>query len=152
MTTMSKIDCAEAGDALGQQFGFPIQLADVTMVTSYSGISLAVDVNQERVLAVEGIKPETMAPGDVQYTGTLNLAETPLGLRLVQVEANHRAHRVERLKSRLLRFNAAHWGNPLLDPYYVIASTMSAESVEWPAIRFVCQPEELAFTGTESVR
>jgi len=88
---------------------------------------------------------------DVQYTGTLNLAHTPNGLRLVQLEADHEATRVERLTARLASFDGAAWGNPLLKPAAVVSSSLALETVVFPAIRFVCKPDELAFTGTESV-
>jgi hypothetical protein len=36
-------------------------------------------------------------------------------------------------------------------PYLVIASSVAKMELTIPAIRFVCKPEELAFTGTEPV-
>ena len=88
---------------------------------------------------------------DVQYTGTLNLAQTPNGIRLVQLEADHTATRVERLTARLLRFDAAAWGNALLDPYVVVSSSLAGETIVLPPMRFVCKADELAFTGTETI-
>jgi hypothetical protein len=103
------------------------------------------------ILEVVGLDPEPLGTADLQYTGTLNLAHTPNGLRLVQVEANHQVSRVERLTARLEAFDATAWGNPLLDPYRVVSSSVAIEDVTFPPIRFVCKPDELAFTGTEAV-
>ena len=88
---------------------------------------------------------------DVQYTGTMNLAHTPNGLRLVQLEADHTATRVERLTARLEAFDAAAWGNALLDPYFVVSSSLALEEIVMPQLRFVCSPDELAFTATERI-
>ena len=93
-----------------------------------------------------------MGLNDVQYTGTLNLAHTPNGLRMLQLEASHQASRVERLSSRLLEFVPAAWGNKLLAPYYVVSSSIANETVTFPPVRFVCKADELAFTGTEQVK
>ena len=93
-----------------------------------------------------------MAANDVQYTGTLNLAHTPLGLRLMQVEMNSESSRVERLTSRITSFEGAAWGDGLLEPAMVISSSLASMQLSYPPVRFVCKPDELAFTGTESVK
>ncbi len=105
----------------------------------------------EEVLKVRALDPEPMGNDDVQYTGTLNLAYTPNGLRLVQLEADHVATRVERLKAQLLHFEPRAWGSAHLDPYRVVSASLARESVMFPPIRFVCKVDELAFTGTESI-
>ena len=123
--------------------------ASVTLRHGYDGSDAQVRIGDAVVLRLGGIDPEPMGGDDVQYTGTLNLAHTPNGLRLVQLEAHHRASRVERLKPRLDVFDAAAWGNPLLDPYLPVSASVARESVTFPPIRFVCSVTDLAFTGTE---
>ena len=59
--------------------------------------------------------------------------------------------RIERLTARLLHFDATAWGNPLLDPYNVVSSSLAAETIVFPPLRFVCKADELAFTGTETI-
>ena len=100
---------------------------------------------------MHGIDPEPMGASDVQYTGTLNLAHTPNGLRLVQVESTDSSSRVERLKPNVSVFDGEGFGNDLLKPAHVITATLAQMSLVFPAVRFVCRPDELAFTGTESV-
>ncbi|MDG2111953.1 MAG: acetoacetate decarboxylase family protein [Actinomycetota bacterium] len=140
-----------AVDGLRSNFGFPARLGDVRFRRSYDGVDLEVDLDGTTIATATGLDPDPMAANDVQYTGSLTLAETPLGCRLVQVEARHDTTREERLTSRLLSFDGAGWGQPLLDPYYVVASSVTVAEVSMPAVRFVCDPEKYAWDGTESV-
>lgn len=151
-TTAAFVSTAGACDGLRSTFGFPARVADVRFRHGYDGVDASVLVDDRPILRVNAIDPEPMDVNDVQYTGTLNLAQTPNGLRLVQLEADHEATRVERLRARLLAFDGAAWGNALLEPAFVVSSSLASESVVFPPIRFVCKPDELAFTGTESVR
>ncbi len=143
---------AEAVTGLRETFGFPCREGDVRLRRHYDGVDLSVHAGDEEILRVHGLDPDPMGLDDVQYTSTMNLAETPNGLRLVQVESRHQAGRVERLQADLLGFDAAAWGEPALDPYYVIAASIALEEeMTLPAVRFVCKADELAFTGTEAV-
>ena len=142
---------ASACVALREHFGFPARQASVDLRRGYDGADATVALAGRDVLRVRAIDPEPMALDDVQYTGTLNLAHTPNGLRLVQLEADHVATRVERLTADLSTFDAAAWGSALLDPYLVVSASLALEQVTFPPIRFVCKVDELAFTGTEAV-
>jgi hypothetical protein len=140
-----------ACDGLRGQFGFPSRRADIVFRNGYDGVDVSVSFEGSMILHVTALDPEPMDVHDVQYTGTLNLAQTPNGIRLVQVEADHTATRVERHTAQLLTFDAAAWGNALLDPYVVVSASLAAETIVFPPVRFVCKADELAFTGTEAV-
>jgi hypothetical protein len=142
---------AESCEAVRSHFGFPAREADVSLRHGYDGLDASVVVGGREILRVHALDPEPMDAGDVQYTGTLNLARTPNGVRLVQLEADHTPSRVERLTARLAKFEAAAWGNPLLDPYVVVSASLAVESIVFPPMRFVCKADELAFTGTEAI-
>lgn len=150
-TTRSVADGAAAAQALRDHFGFPCAVGAVRLGRHYDGVDLEVILEDRQILNIAAIDPDPLGLDDVQYTGTMNLAHTAQGLRLIQVESNHRAHRVERLRARILEFDGTAWGNQLLDPYRVIASSIALENVELPPVRFQCRPDELAFTGTEPV-
>jgi len=141
----------ESCDGIRSAFGFPARQAEIALRHGYDGVDASVIVEGREILQIHALNPEPMGVDDVQYTGTLNLAQTPNGVRLVQLEADHTASRVERLAARLSTFDASAWGNPLLDPYVVVSSSLSMETVVFPPIRFVCKVDELAFTGTEAV-
>ncbi len=142
---------APACEALRGHFGFPARHADVVLRHGYDGVDVSVTFAGRIILRVAALDPEPMDVHDVQYTGTLNLAQTPNGIRLVQLEADHTATRVERLTAQLLAFDAAAWGNALLDPYVVVSASLATESIVLPPLRFVCKADELAFTGTEAI-
>lgn len=147
--TVATVEAAVEG--LRSTFGFPARLGEVQFRRSYDGVDLEVRLDGNTIAAATGLDPDPMAKDDVQYTGSLTLAATPLGRRLVQVEARHDTTREERLSSRLRSFDGAGWGQPLLDPYYVVASSVTLSDVVMPAVRFVCDPEKYAWDGTESV-
>ena len=140
-----------AAEGLRSSFGFPCRLGDVHFRRGYDGIELAVECDGATLVEVGGLDPDPMANDDVQYTGSMTLAHTPNGLRLVQVEAHHQSTRVERLTSQIRSFDAPGWGQPLLDPYYVVASSVAVSEVTMPAVRFLCDPNAYAWDGTESV-
>jgi hypothetical protein len=151
--TRGAVASSEAAAAgFSHRLGFPTKTGTVRFRHGYDGVSVEVQTDGATILDVEAIDPEPMAADDVQYTGTLNLARTPRGLRLIQVEMSSEASRVERLTARIERFDGAAWGDARLAPVRVIAASVAEMSVTFPPVRFVCKPDELAFTGTESVR
>lgn len=150
-TTAAVVSTDAACVGLRSTFGFPARVAEPGLRVTYLGAEVSVKDGGREILGVRALDPEPMGADDVQYTGTLTLCHTPLGVRLVQVEAHHDASRVERLKAELTAFDAAAWGNPLLDPYFVVSASVASETVTLPPVRFVCRTDELAFTGTEAV-
>jgi len=150
-TRASVVSTADACAGLRGTLGFPARTGRIQFRHGYDGVSIAVGDGNADVLRIEAIDPEPMASDDVQYTGTLNLAHTPLGLRLMQVEMNVQATQVDRLSARLEAFDGAAWGDERLVPSRVIAASVSRLSATFPPVRFVCRPDEMAFTGTETV-
>lgn len=150
-TTRLVASTDEAAEGMAATFGFPSATGDVALRRHYDGVDVSVALVGQEILGVSALDPDPMGIDDVQYTGTMNLAHTPNGLRLVQVEAEHEATRVERLTARILSFDAAGWGNDLLDPYHVVSASIALEQVAMPPLRFVCKVDELAFTGTEKI-
>jgi hypothetical protein len=150
-TRATLVDGAEACSGLRECLGFPSRPAGIAFRRGYDRVSVAVVEQDRTVLDLEALDPEPLALDDVQFTGTLNLAHTPLGLRLMQVEMSSEPTRVERLEAHLEQFEPAAWGDPRLKPARVIAASLSLMSALLPPVRFVCRPDELAFTGTEPV-
>jgi hypothetical protein len=150
-TTAAVTSSEAAAEILTARFGFPCAVGRTALRRHYDGVDAEVAVDGKRILGITALDPEPMGLSDVQYTGNLNLAHTPVGLRLVQVEIDHVASRVERLTARLSAFDGEAWGNRLLDPYVVVSASVALESISFQPVRFVCRPDELAFTGTEPV-
>jgi hypothetical protein len=148
LTTAAVATTDEAVRGLAETYGFPCRLGNILLVEHYDAVDLDVDDS----LSVRAVDSRPLGLDDVQYTGTMNLAQSPNGLRLVQVEADHSPTRVQRLRGRIDRFDANSWGDGRLDPYEVVASTVATEtSIVIPAVRFVCRPDVSAFQGTEKV-
>ena len=150
-TTAAVASTERAAQGLAGSFGFPCRLGTVQLERGYDRVTAQVALGERSILRLEGLDPEPLGADDVQYTGTMNLAHTPNGLRLMQVEADHASNRVERLCGRIAGFDAAAWGSQLLDPYHVVSASIALGEVTFAPIRFVCRVDELAFTGTEAV-
>ena len=149
--TAAWCDQADAATALAQGFGFPTRVGEVSLERHYDRVDLEVTSQGECILRLEGVDPDPLAPGDVQYSATMNLATTPRGVRLLQVEPTFTLNRAERLRPRLARFEAAAFGDPVLDPYHPVSASIARGDIVIPPLRFVCRPGEMAFTGTEPV-
>ncbi|MEZ5557695.1 MAG: hypothetical protein R3E86_04020 [Pseudomonadales bacterium] len=150
-TTAAVVSSAPACDGLRGALGYPARTGEIAFVHGYSGVEATVRIGDGCALRCHAIDPEPIGADDAQYTGTLNLAQAPAGLRLLQVEFDVVPDRAERLRARLEAFDAAAWGEPLLDPYFVVAASLARGRVTFAPLRFALRVDELAFTGTESI-
>lgn len=147
LTTGAVVDREEAAQALAGSFGFPCRIGDVRLRVHYDATELRVDDS----LHVAATDARPLGDGDVQHTGTMNTAHTAAGVRLVQVESEHRSHGVQRLRGRLEHFEASAWGDARLQPYDVVATTVERGTIVLPPVRFVCRLDVSAFEGTERI-
>jgi hypothetical protein len=146
------VDSDDAAHALRARWGFPARPGTVRLRQHYDAVEASVEVDDTIVLSVRGTDPEPLGTGDIAYSQTVSLAHTPRGLRLVQIEYDVAVTRAERLHPRLDGFDAAAFGmHPTVQPYYAVSSSIAHGAIELHRLRFVCRPEELAFTGTEPV-
>jgi hypothetical protein len=145
------VDNAVAADALCTRWGFTTQAGRVTVLRSYDRVRAAVVANGCSILDVEVSDPDPLSPADVQYVANVNLAHTPHGLRLVQVEPRYQIHRVERGRPRVVAFDAAGWGAAPVQPVYPVSASFAVSDLTLPRIRFVSRPDVLAFEGTEMI-
>ena len=147
----SVCDSAAAADGLGAGWGFAPRAGRIRLRRGYDEVALAVDVDGAVVLGLTGRDPVPLGPDDVGYSSTLNLAETPNGLRLVQLDLEVRADRVERLRPALGTFDAAAWGQPLLRPTTPVSASIAVGRATLAPVRYCCRPDVLAFEGTETI-
>jgi hypothetical protein len=147
------VDNAAAGQLLASQWGlhFPAPVADVRLVRRYDRVDGLVAVDGRTVLDLSLLGPQPLSASDVQFTDTMTLAHTPLGLRLVQVEQSYAMNRAERARAVVHAFDGEAWGRPALRPSYPVSATAAAADVTFEPVRFVCQTDQPAFTGTERV-
>lgn len=145
-------DNDDALAALRARWGFPARGGSVRWHRGYDAVEVEVAVGARTVIAVRGVDPEPLGPGDVAYTVAVVLAHTPRGLRLVQVDYDVAVDRAERLRPRLVHIDPAAFGmHPTVDPYHPVSASIALGTVHLERLRYVGRPEELAFTGTETL-
>jgi hypothetical protein len=148
--TGAVVDNPDAATGLAA-WGFAPTMGEVRLRRFYDRTTVEVDVDGVPVLRLSGADPDPLGAHDVSYSSTLNLAETPNGLRLVQLDLDVVADRVERLHPLLDDFDPAAWGNDLLDPWYPVSASIAVGTATLEPVRYVCQPDVLAFQGTETI-
>jgi hypothetical protein len=147
------IDVPAAGAALAGRYGYMLAPGTVGLRRQYDAVDLRVTTADGRLaLAVAARDPDPLAPTDVQYIANMNLARTPRGLRLVQVEPSYQIQRAERGRPYIEAFDGAAWGDARIRPTCPVSASITVADVTLPPVRFVCRPDVLAFEGTESVR
>jgi hypothetical protein len=144
-------DSTAAAEALRRRWGLPVRLGEVALRRRYDTAEVEVTTGGSAVLTITAFDPEPLAPGDISYSSGVALAETPRGLRLVQVDVDVVIRRVERLRPRLDAFTAQPWMHPTVVPYHAVAASVAVGDLTIERLRYVSRPDELAFTGTESI-
>lgn len=144
-------DSVPAAAALAERWGYTVATGSVDLDRHYDRIDARVAIAGTTILSLVLHDPEPLRPGDVQYMASMNLARTPRGLRLVQVDPDFEVVRAERGRPEILAFDAAAWGSADLRPVYPISASLTVGRMTLPRLRFLCQPDRLAFDGTERV-
>jgi hypothetical protein len=147
----SFIDNPVAGEALRNRLGMQCDPATVRLVGRYSGAEASVEAGGVTIFRLSSHDQVTMTGADIQYTNLLTLAQTPMGLRLVQVEQEYTVQRATRGKPVLEVFVPEAWGSPLFRPVHGVSASLSRVDLSFLPIRFVQKPELTAFEGTERV-
>jgi hypothetical protein len=144
-------DSDAAAQMLSTAWGLPVRTGTVSLQRRYDGTEFRAEIDGVVAAELVALNPDPLSPGDVQYTVTMTLAGTPRGLRLIQVEPEYDLRRVERVNPRLVQFDGAAWGQPLLTPRHPVSATIGVGNVSVPKLRYVCRPDVMAFEGTEPV-
>ena len=143
------IDNEKAAGALEAQWGFALGPGAVELSRGYDRVRATVDLEGRRVLELALSQPSPLAPGDIHFAASMHLAQTPRGLRLVQVDPDYQVTRAERGEPLLFEFDAEAWQSPGLCPSLPVAASFSIATMVLPALRFVCRPDLVGFVGTE---
>jgi hypothetical protein len=145
------IDNPDAARLLICQWGYRLTLGEVSLERRYDGTRGRVRAGGKVVLDCGLTFPQPLSGADLQYTDTMHLARTPLGLRLVQVECDYAFGPAERGRPTLAAFDVERWGEPRLRPSYPVSASSAVADVSVMPVRFVCLPDVWAFVGTERV-
>jgi hypothetical protein len=145
------VDNVDAAAALGARCGFPARVGVVTLDIGYHDTHLVVEVEGARVLDVRALDPIPLGNEDVAFSTTLTLAHTPRGPRLVQVDTDLACDRAERLVACTPVLDVEAFGlHPSVVVTHPVSASLSRGTLTLQPLRYVCRPDELAFTGTES--
>jgi hypothetical protein len=145
------VDNAAAATALASSWGFRVVPGEVRLRRFYDAVSAEVTIDGDEALSLGLRDPEPLSAADVQYVANMNLAKTPNGLRLIQVDPAFVVERAERGEPIVKAFDADRWGAGELDPAYPISASLTSGAMTLPRLRFVCRPDVWAFDGTERV-
>jgi len=145
------IDNAEAARELAARWGYALGLGEIRLQRSYDRVRAMAFLGGETVLDLELRDPTPLQGADIYYVANVNLADTPRGLRLVQVDPDFEIERAERGRPVVRHFDAAAWGAGCVRPSHPVSASFSSASVTLPALRYVCRPDVLAFEGSERV-
>ena len=142
-------DGEPARAALNERFAFGARPARIRLDRFYDRVEGGVEVDGASALEVTGLGPLPLAPGDLQFFSSMHAAETPKGLRLLQIDTEVRVTRAERAEPRLTQFAADAFGIPGVKLAYPVAAFVALCDVTLPRLRFACRPDVPAHAGTE---
>jgi hypothetical protein len=144
-----RIDNEAARDALSSGWGYPLLMGEIEFRHGYDSVEAAVFEDDLSLLEIGLRNPEPLDAGDVQYVSDCHIAHTPRGIRLVQVDPIIEATRAERGAPEVHHFEALEWGEEGVVPNYPVSASIVSAHITVPQLRYLCLPNQLAFTGTE---
>jgi hypothetical protein len=145
------IDNAKAAVELAARWGYALRDGEVAVERGYDRVRARVVLDGEEILDLLLEDPQPLRPEDAYYVANVNLAHTPNGLRLIQVDPDFEIERAERGRAIVRHFDAAAWSSSAIRPSNPVAALFTVGSVTLPELRYICRPDVLAFEGTERV-
>ncbi len=145
------IDNPAAARGLTRGWGFRLTPGNLEVRRGYYETWARAAIDGKAALEVSLRDQRPLRVEDVQFIASMHAANTPNGLRLVQVEPTHELERVERGIPEVTDFDAAAFGEPRLRPVDPVSAIVCVGRMTLPAPRFVCRPDVSAFEGTEAV-
>ena len=127
-------------------------VGDARLRQRYDRVEISASEHGETVLAAQMIDPIPIGNGDLMYTAGMHLANAPHDGEtkpwLVQVDPDFQVTRADRGQSRIDAFDAGFWRAPGVAPVYPIVASYTTANITLPQIRYICDPEQSALTGT----
>jgi hypothetical protein len=146
------IDSDIAAEQLGARWGFRSDPGTPVLKTGHDRIQATVERDGATILDVALLGPEPISGGDVQYTANMNLASTPAGPRLVQVDPEFEFQKASRGKLQLTTLDAGAWGDDRIVPSWPVSTSFTVADVTLPKLRYTCKLDVPAMAGTETIR
>jgi len=146
------IDSDIAAEQLGARWGFRSDPGTPRLLTGHDRIQATVERDGVTILDVSLLGPEPISGGDVQYTANMNLATTPAGPRLVQVDPEFEFQKASRGALQLTTLDTGAWGDDRIVPSWPVSTSFTVADVTMPRIRYTCKVDVPAMAGTETIR
>ena len=141
-----------AREVLNERFAFGALPARVRLERFYDRVEGGVQVDGRDVLELAALAPLPLAASDLQFFSSMHPAETPKGLRLLQIDAEPAVSRAERGKPRLEHFDPRAFGLPDGARLgWPVAAFVALCDLTLPRVRFTCRADVPAFAGTERI-
>ena len=149
MTLSAFTDSTKAQTFFREGWGYQLTLADIKLAVHYDKVQSIVSVSDRVLLDVASNDPIALTgPGaSVRYAQTLNLARTPQGLKLIQVDASYDFKSSARGVPKFNVYEGARLGDPHPTPIHPVSGTLARADVVFGAIRFLADPHVTAETG-----
>ena len=144
-------DHAEAAAELAARWGYGLRPGEIRLERAYDRIRATVRAEGASILDVTLCDPMPLRGVDVHYVANMNLARTPRGLRLVQVDPDYAIERAERGRPVIAHFEPPAWRVAGARPSHPVSASFTLGTLVLPALRYVCRPDALAFEATERV-
>lgn len=145
------VDNPTAASELAARWGYRLRVGNVALERGYDRNRALVSLAGQAILDAILEDPQVLRPEDAFHVASMHLANTPNGLRLVQVDPEFEIERAERGRPVLRHFEAAAWNSVGLRPSHPVSALFTVGAVTLPALRYVCRPDVLAFAGSERV-
>ncbi len=141
-----------AAAALSDRWGFPITIGDPVLRQRYDRQSIEVNDGNVTVLSAQLIDPVPIGNGDLLYTAGMHIATVERDGEtkpwLVQVDPEFEVSRADRGNAQIDAFDSNFWDAPNLRPVYPIVASYTTANITLPKIRYICDPNQPAITGT----
>ena len=142
----------EAAQAFTERWGFPITIGEPVLRERYDRQSIQVYDDNVLVLSAQLIDPVPIGNGDLLYTAGMHVANVEHeGERkpwLVQVDPEFEVSRADRGQAQIDAFDSIYWDAPAMRHVYPIVASYTTANITLPKIRYMCDPEQPAVTGT----
>lgn len=136
-------DNPDAVEPLRSGWGIPLKKADSVKLKRYhDGSHLTVENGGENLIHIVTSSPILTAGGSMGINSSVNLADTPKGLRLVQVAENFTFKVAEVSTPDIRHFDAEGWGAKGLRMRTPVSAISTVADITLRPIQFVADTEE----------
>jgi hypothetical protein len=149
MTLSAFTNSSKAQAFFRDGWGYPLVMADIRLAINYDRVRSIVCRGGKTLLDVGTHDPiPLIGPGaSVRYAQSLNLARTPKGVKLVQVDVSFDFKSSARGVPAIATFQGAELGFPYAMPVDPVSGTLVHASVAFSPIRFLADAAVTAESG-----